>query len=125
MAAYSMCSRPRGLAIIIDMEVYEDGVQERRWEMIFLVIVIRVYKVRLGSDVDVENMKALLLGLQFDVTIHKNLQLAQLLTVVTQFSSNYQHQEADMAVVVILRCVVLQDQPPEPSDACNDQFAYT
>ena len=31
MAAYDMCRRPRGLAMIIDIEVYENDVQERRW----------------------------------------------------------------------------------------------
>ena len=48
-------------------------------------------------------MKALLKGLEFDVTVHKNLHLGQFLKVITEFCSNKMHQEADMAVVVILR----------------------
>jgi len=86
MAAYDMYRRPRGLAMIIDIEVYENDVQERRF----------------GSDVDVENMKALLRGLEFDVTVHKNLQLAQFFKKITEFCCNKMHQEGDMAVVVIL-----------------------
>jgi len=86
MAAYDMYRRPRGLAMIIDIEVYENDVQERRF----------------GSDVDVENMKALLKGLEFDVTVHKNLQLAQFFKKITEFCCNKMHQEGDMAVLVIL-----------------------
>jgi hypothetical protein len=58
---------------------------------------------RFGSNVDVENMKALLCGLDFDVTVHKNLHLAQFFKQITEFCSNKMHKEADMAVVVILR----------------------
>jgi len=86
MAAYDMLRRPRGLAMIIDIEVYENDVQERRF----------------GSHVDVDNMRALLKGLEFDVTVHKNLQLAQFFKVITEFCCNKMHEEADMAVVVIL-----------------------
>jgi len=86
MAAYDMQRIPKGLAIIIDIEVYENNVQERRF----------------GSHVDVDNMRALLQGLEFDVTVHKNLQLTQFFKVITEFSSNKMHQDADMAVVVIL-----------------------
>eukprot|EP00090_Calanus_glacialis_P014030 TRINITY_DN22662_c0_g1_i2.p1 TRINITY_DN22662_c0_g1~~TRINITY_DN22662_c0_g1_i2.p1 ORF type:complete len:378 (-),score=117.05 TRINITY_DN22662_c0_g1_i2:158-1291(-) len=86
MSSYEMQRRPRGLALIIDIEVYENDVQERRF----------------GSHVDVENMKALLQGLEFDVTVHKNLQLGQFFKQVTEFCSNKMHEEADMTVVVIL-----------------------
>ena len=48
-------------------------------------------------------MKALLQGLEFDVTVHKNLQLGQFFKQVTEFCSNKMHDEADMTVVVILR----------------------
>jgi hypothetical protein len=42
MAAYDMYRRPRGLAIIIDIEVYDNNVQERRlvagnWNIINLL----------------------------------------------------------------------------------------
>jgi len=86
IAAYDMCRRPRGLAIIIDIEVYENNVQERRF----------------GSNVDVQNMKALLTGLEFDVLIEKNLHLSQFFEVITEFCSDKRHKEADMTVVVIL-----------------------
>ena len=59
--------------------------------------------VRFGSNVDVQNMKALLTGLEFDVLIEKNLHLSQFFEVITEFCSNKRHKEADMTVVVILR----------------------
>merc|ERR1719422_1431901 len=86
MSSYEMYRRPRGLALIIDIEVYENDVQERRY----------------GSHVDVENMKSLLQGLEFDVTVHKNLQLGSFFKEITEFCCNKMHQEADMTVVVIL-----------------------
>ena len=49
-----------GLALLIDIERYENDVQEQR----------------IGSDVDVENLSQLLKGLEFDVAIHRNLHLA-------------------------------------------------
>ena len=49
-----------GLALLIDIERYENDVQEQR----------------IGSDVDVENLSELLKGLEFDVAIHRNLHLA-------------------------------------------------
>ena len=58
---------------------------------------------RIGSNVDVENMKALLFGLEFDVTVEKNLHSANFFEVITKFCTDERHQEADMAVVVILR----------------------
>ena len=60
---------------------------------------------RYGSHVDVENIKSLLQGLEFDVTVHKNLQLGAFFKEITEFCCNKMHQEADMAVVVILRWV--------------------
>ena len=44
MTSYPMHRRPRGQALIIDIESYENDVQERR----------------LGTDVDVDNLKSLL-----------------------------------------------------------------
>ena len=49
-----------GLALLIDIERYENDVQEQR----------------IGSDVDVENLSQLLKGLEFDVAVHRNLHLA-------------------------------------------------
>jgi hypothetical protein len=61
-----------------------------------------VQEPRLGSNVDVENLGNLLKGLEFDVTVHKNLTLAGFFKVVTEFCCNKLHTEADMTVVVIL-----------------------
>jgi len=86
MPAYPMTRRPRGLALIIDIELYENDIQEQR----------------LGSDVDVENLTALLRGLEFDVTVRKNLALGPFYREITEFCCNKMNAEADMAIVVIL-----------------------
>jgi len=86
MPVYQMSRRPRGQALIIDIEYYENDVQERR----------------LGTDVDVENLKSLLKGLEFDVTVHRNLALQAFYREITEFCSNKLHAEADMTIVVIL-----------------------
>ena len=60
----------------------------------------------------------MLKGLEFDVAIHRNLHLAAFFKVgfyeridlssdhqvITEFCCNKMHKEADMAIVVILRC---------------------
>jgi hypothetical protein len=86
MAAYDMHQLPRGLAVIIDIEIYENDVQERR----------------LGSHVDVENLTQLLTGLSFEVSVHKNLQLSQFHQVITEYRSHPHHSQSDMTIVVIL-----------------------
>ena len=59
--------------------------------------------VRFGSNVDVQNMNALLTGLDFDVLIEKNLHLSQFFEVITEFCSDERHKAADMTVVIIPR----------------------
>lgn len=86
MPAYPMFRRPRGQALIINIESYDNDVQERR----------------LGTDVDVENLVELLKGLEFDVTLKRNLALTPFFREVTEFCCNKLHAEADMAIVVIL-----------------------
>ena len=49
-----------GLALLINIDTYENDVQEQR----------------VGSDIDVENLSELLKGLEFDVAVHRNLHLA-------------------------------------------------
>jgi len=86
MPTYDMTRRPRGLALLINIDTYENDVQEQR----------------VGSDIDVENLSELLKGLEFDVAVHRNLHLAAFFKVITEFCCNKMHKEADMAIVVIL-----------------------
>jgi len=86
MAAYPMMRQPRGLALVINIENYDNDVQEHRQ----------------GSHVDVDNLSQLLEGLQFDVQVHHDLQLYQFYRVVTEFCNNKRHSSSDMAVVAIL-----------------------
>ena len=86
MPVYPMLRLPRGLALIIDIERYENEVQERRF----------------GSGVDVINLVSLLKQLHFEIRLFKNLGLANFFKEVTEFCTDTTHLEADMAVIVIL-----------------------
>lgn len=86
MPVYSMMRQPRGLAMIIDIETYDNDIQERR----------------LGSHVDVSNLTQLLEGLQFTVSVQKDLSIRQFYKAITEFCNNKMHEECDMAVVAIL-----------------------
>jgi len=86
MPAYPMMKQPRGLAIIINIETYDNDIQEQR----------------MGSHVDVCNLAQLLKGLQFSVSIYHDLQLAEFYRVITEFCCNKTHADTDMAIVAIL-----------------------
>jgi len=86
MKAYEMNRLPRGYALIIDIEVYENDIHERR----------------LGSHVDVENLKSLLEQLSFDVRVFKDLSQANFYKELSEFANWKLHAEANMAVVGIL-----------------------
>ena len=68
-----LCTLTPGLALLIDIERYENDVQEQR----------------IGSDVDVENLSQLLKGLEFDVAIHRNLHLAAFFKVYYMLGSRF------------------------------------
>jgi len=86
MPVYSMVRQPRGLALIIDIETYDNDIQERRF----------------GSHVDVSNLSQLLEGLQFSVTVQKDLSIRSFYKAITEFCNNKAHEESDMTVVAIL-----------------------
>jgi len=86
MKAYEMNKVPRGYALVIDIEVYENDIHERRH----------------GSHVDVENLKALLEQLGFTVQVCKDLSQANFYKELSEFASSKLHKEANMAVVGIL-----------------------
>eukprot|EP00088_Acartia_fossae_P053910 TRINITY_DN6158_c0_g1_i2.p1 TRINITY_DN6158_c0_g1~~TRINITY_DN6158_c0_g1_i2.p1 ORF type:complete len:437 (-),score=95.93 TRINITY_DN6158_c0_g1_i2:1072-2382(-) len=86
MKAYPMNRSPRGYALIIDIEVYENDIHERR----------------LGSHVDVYNLKNLLEQLSFDVRVFKDLARANFYKELSEFASYKLHAQANMAIVAIL-----------------------
>jgi len=86
MKAYEMKANPRGYALIIDIEVYENDIHERRY----------------GSDVDVDNLKSLLQQLGFTVRVKKDLQMGAFYKELAEFANDKQHSQANMAVVAIL-----------------------
>jgi len=86
MKAYEMKANPRGYALIIDIEVYENDIHERRY----------------GSDVDVDNLKSLLKQLGFTVRVKKDLHMGSFYKELAEFANDKQHAQANMAVVAIL-----------------------
>ena len=125
MPVYPMVRRPRGQALIIDIETYENDVQVQQTTAGCGQIMINKWSLqerRLGTDVDVDNLVALLKvcpsywskqhsfhvhiahaqGLEFEVRVHRDLALGPFYREVTEFCSSKLHSEADMAIVVIL-----------------------
>ncbi len=81
-----MTSRPRGLALIIEIEEYENDVQERRT----------------GSEVDVHNLQKLFEALSFKVEHRKNLSRKEFDSELLAFSRDRKHAAADMMILAIL-----------------------
>ena len=60
MPVYPMVRRPRGQALIIDIETYENDVQVLQQHGLVGCQIIVMQERRLGTDVDVDNLVALL-----------------------------------------------------------------
>lgn len=86
MATYRMEQLPRGLALIIDIEVYVNDLHERR----------------VGSHVDAENLKKLFEGLRFEVCVYKDLYRAEVFKAIQLFRDDPRHNVADMVIIAIL-----------------------
>jgi len=84
--AYPLFSKPRGLALIIDNEDFDNNVLPRRT----------------GSMVDANNLDILLSELGFKVTLRRNLSYRDMMIDIKTFATNPQHAECDMTVVCIL-----------------------
>lgn len=84
--AYPLFSKPRGLALIIDNEDFDNNVLPRRT----------------GSMVDANNLDILLSELGFKVTLRRNLSYRDMMIDIKTFATNPQHSECDMTVVCIL-----------------------
>ena len=84
--SYKMNSTPRGHALIINNEDYINDVLPKRT----------------GSLVDTNNLDLLFLQLGFKVTLRSNLMYSEMYREVQGFAELEDHQDADMAVVVIM-----------------------
>ena len=86
MPAYSMESKPRGVAHIIAIEKYVNEVREERH----------------GSEVDRKNLKSLFEELHFSVEQTVNPTRPQLYDDLIKFASDKRHLTADMMVLIVL-----------------------
>ncbi len=77
---------PRGMALIIDNEDFDNDVMPKRE----------------GSHLDSNNLDLLLEGLGFKVIVHRNLTYREMTTQVVAFSGLEDHAKADMCIVCIL-----------------------
>ena len=80
MPEYKMTAYPRGLALIIEIEDYENNVASKRH----------------GSHADVTNLKSLFEQLHFHIQYHRNLKRIDFYRVLTDFASAPEHRDAGM-----------------------------
>merc|ERR1712150_362599 len=86
MPEYKMMAYPRGLALIIEIEEFQNQIASRRH----------------GSHVDILNLKKLFEQLHFKIDHHQNLNRMDFLKQLDIFAAAPEHREADMMVLVIL-----------------------
>ncbi|TRY69101.1 hypothetical protein TCAL_01435 [Tigriopus californicus] len=86
MPCYNIISKPRGLAMIVDIEKFDNDVQERR----------------VGSHVDVDNLKKLFRGLYFDVIEKHDLCRRDFEVALRELATDYRHLHGDMMILAIL-----------------------
>ncbi|XP_023322075.1 caspase-1 [Eurytemora carolleeae] len=83
---YPMLSKPRGYALLINNETFENPMLTNRK----------------GSEVDANNLDLLLGELGFKVTWRSNLSYRDMCKQILQFRNKPEHQQADMAIICIL-----------------------
>ena len=124
MPVYPMVRRPRGQALIIDIETYENDVQvvnnasvwsdhdnedryrkedwEQTWTWIIWWRCSRSVLATGENNFIATSSHVHVQGLEFEVRVHRDLALGPFYREVTEFCSSKLHSEADMAIVVIL-----------------------
>eukprot|EP00088_Acartia_fossae_P000050 TRINITY_DN10016_c0_g1_i2.p1 TRINITY_DN10016_c0_g1~~TRINITY_DN10016_c0_g1_i2.p1 ORF type:complete len:448 (-),score=84.56 TRINITY_DN10016_c0_g1_i2:403-1746(-) len=86
LGAYDMSMKPRGKALIINMEDFEDP----------------RYLKRTGSNVDENNLSKLFRDLGFEVEVERNLTLYKAFSILSDLSKNPDLKQAQMLIVCIL-----------------------
>lgn len=81
-----MTSNPRGMALIIDNEVFDNDIMPKRE----------------GSQLDANNLDILLGQLGFKTILKRNLGYNQMMKELTAFAALPEHATADMCVVCLL-----------------------
>jgi len=83
---YTMESKPRGLALIINNDHFDND----------------VLSTRTGSQVDSNNLDELFLQLGFEVTLRRNLSYTDMIMEIQKFSARTDHEHVDMCVVAVM-----------------------
>ncbi len=86
MQLYEMDASPRGLALIVEIEEYDNDVQEKR----------------VGSQFDVDNLTGLFEGLSFKVDKRKNLNKREFDNLLYEFANRPEHRHANMMIMAVL-----------------------
>ena len=86
MAAYQMNAKPRGVALILANEKYDNDVQDERY----------------GSQFDRQNLSSLLTKLEFTVEEKINLTKMDMIQTLQKFADDERHKTADMMILTIL-----------------------
>ena len=79
---YKMTANPRGLALIIEIDHYNEQ--------------------QASENIDVENLKIMLKHLRFKIQYYNNLDRLGFHQVIRSFASNSLHQDADMMIFAII-----------------------
>ena len=87
---YFMCSSPRGQALIINNESFDE------------ITVGEGKKHRKGSDVDGNNLQQLFHELGFNVDLQRNLTRNQMANSINNFANSENHIKSNMAILAIL-----------------------
>ena len=83
LKSYQMTSDPRGLALIIENEEYENEIETTRH----------------GSHKDVLNLKSLFKKLKFKIIYKKNLKRYDFFQELDHFQDNPEHRSGDMMIL--------------------------
>jgi len=86
MAAYAMKSVPRGLALIIANERYQNNIRDER----------------IGSACDRKNLESLFREMHFEVEVKLDLTKIELIQALQDFAGDQRHINCDMMILVVL-----------------------
>lgn len=114
MPQYKMTAYPRGLALIIEIEEYENKIEPKR----------------IGSQFDVDNLSKLFQQLHFSTEHKQNLSRKECFSVLKEFSADARHANADMMILVILSHgrdgqIIASDGLPVDTERIYSQFNNT
>ncbi len=111
MPIYRMESVPRGFALIVEIEAYDNEVHE----------------TRVGSEHDRRNLASLFKQLFFNVVVKRNLTKLQFMKELDEIAKDGRQVEADMFILVVLShgrdgCIITSDGRQIATEAIYERF---